>query len=84
MKTSIRGMLEAVYRVGAMMPPPARAAILSIRTRPNVPLLDQFAAPPNGIYAVFPHAKHQPPRVRLWLDFLKQNYARPEFWISSR
>ena len=42
-----------------------------------VPLLDEFAAPPNGIYAVFPHAKHQPLRVRLWLDFLKQNYARP-------
>jgi DNA-binding transcriptional LysR family regulator len=45
-----------------------------------VPLLDEFAAPPNGIYAVFPHAKHLPLRVRLWLDFLKAQYARPEFW----
>ncbi|MBU2407475.1 MAG: LysR family transcriptional regulator, partial [Gammaproteobacteria bacterium] len=25
-----------------------------------VPLLDEFAAPPNGIYAVFPHARHLP------------------------
>ncbi|RZI95892.1 MAG: LysR family transcriptional regulator, partial [Variovorax sp.] len=33
-----------------------------------VPLLDAFAAPANGIYAVFPHAKHLPLRVRLWLD----------------
>jgi len=48
-----------------------------------VPLLDEFAAPPNGIYAVFPHAKHQPLRVRLWLDFLKQNYARPEYWSEA-
>ncbi|MBB3180712.1 LysR family transcriptional regulator [Variovorax sp. Sphag1AA] len=45
-----------------------------------VPLLDDFAAPPNGIYAVFPQRKHLPLRVRLWLDFLKANYARPEFW----
>lgn len=45
-----------------------------------VPLLDAFAAPPNGIYAVFPQRKHLPLRVRLWLDFLKQQYAMPEFW----
>ncbi len=45
-----------------------------------VPLLDEFAAPPNGIYAVFPERKHLPLRVRLWLDFLKAQYARPEFW----
>jgi DNA-binding transcriptional LysR family regulator len=45
-----------------------------------VPLLDDFAAPPNGIYAVFPQRKHLPLRVRLWLDFLKAQYARPEFW----
>ena len=45
-----------------------------------VPLLDEFAAPPNGIYAVFPQRKHLPLRLRLWLDFLKAHYARPEFW----
>ncbi|MEP6723216.1 MAG: LysR family transcriptional regulator [Variovorax sp.] len=45
-----------------------------------VPLLDAFAAPPNGVYAVFPQRKHLPLRVRLWLDFLKQQYALPEFW----
>eukprot|EP01036_Dinobryon_divergens_P039017 gene39017-51320_t len=45
-----------------------------------VPLLDEFAAPPNGIYAVFAGAKHLPLRVRLWLDFLKEQYGNPEFW----
>jgi DNA-binding transcriptional LysR family regulator len=45
-----------------------------------VPLLDEFAAPPNGIYAVFTGTKHLPLRVRLWLDFLKTHYGRPEFW----
>ncbi len=45
-----------------------------------VPLLEEFAAPPNGIYAVFAGTKHLPLRVRLWLDFLKEQYGRPEFW----
>ncbi|MDP3135125.1 MAG: LysR family transcriptional regulator [Burkholderiaceae bacterium] len=45
-----------------------------------LPLLEEFAAPPNGIYAVFPQRKHLPLRVRLWIDFLKHNYGRAEFW----
>jgi DNA-binding transcriptional LysR family regulator len=45
-----------------------------------VALLEDFAAPANGIYAVFPHAKHMPLRLRLWIDFLKHHYAQPGFW----
>ncbi len=47
-----------------------------------VPVLEEFAAPPNGIYAVFPQSKHLPLRVRLWLDYLKQHYGTPGFWQS--
>jgi DNA-binding transcriptional LysR family regulator len=45
-----------------------------------VTVLDDYAAPPNGIYAVFPHAKHLPLRVRLWIDFLKHTYGDPSYW----
>ncbi len=45
-----------------------------------VSVLDDFAAPPNGIYAVFPHAKHLPLRVRLWIDFLKHTYGDSAYW----
>ena len=48
-----------------------------------VALLEEFAAPPNGIYAVFAQRKHMPLRVRLWIDFLKNQYAQPEFWAST-
>ena len=48
-----------------------------------VPVLEDFAAPPNGIYAVFPQRKHLPLRVRLWIDFLKQNYSQSEYWRGS-
>ncbi|MDP3082527.1 MAG: LysR family transcriptional regulator [Rubrivivax sp.] len=43
-------------------------------------VLDEFAAPPNGIYAVFPQRKHLPLRVRLWIDFIKHSFADPAFW----
>ena len=45
-----------------------------------VEVLAGFAAPPNGIYAVFPQRKHLPLRVRLWIDFLKHHYGQSEFW----
>ena len=48
-----------------------------------VEVLAPFAAPPNGIYAVFPQRKHLPLRVRLWIDFLKHHYAQPRFWMAG-
>ena len=45
-----------------------------------VAVLEDFAAPPNGIYAVFPERKHLPLRVRLWIDFLKLHYGSRDFW----
>ena len=45
-----------------------------------VEVLKEYAAPPNGIYAVFPQRKHLPLRLRLWIDFLKHHYAQPDFW----
>jgi DNA-binding transcriptional LysR family regulator len=48
-----------------------------------VAVLEDYAAPPNGIYAVFPQRKHLPLRVRLWIDFLKHHYGQSEFWVNA-
>jgi DNA-binding transcriptional LysR family regulator len=48
-----------------------------------VPLLEAFAAPPNGIYAVLPQRKHLPLRVRLWIDFLKHHYGDASYWRGA-
>ena len=45
-----------------------------------VSVLDDFAAPPNGIYAVFPQSRHLPLRMRVWVDFLKHTYGDPGYW----
>jgi DNA-binding transcriptional LysR family regulator len=51
-----------------------------IRQGRLVSVLEEFAAPPNGIYAVFPQRKHLPLRLRLWIDYLKENYAKASYW----
>jgi len=48
-----------------------------------VALLDDFASPPNGIYAVVPQRKHLPLRVRLWIDFLKHSYGESSYWTRA-
>ena len=45
-----------------------------------VSVLDDYAAPPNGIFAVFAHARHLPLRARLWIDYLRRTYAEPNYW----
>lgn len=51
-----------------------------------VTVLDEFAAPPVGIYAVVPQRRHLPLRVRLLVEFLKAEWRRPGYWdgASSR
>jgi len=46
-------------------------------------VLDDFAAPPNGIFAVIPQRKHLPLRVRLWIDFLKHHYGSSDYWTRA-
>jgi DNA-binding transcriptional LysR family regulator len=48
-----------------------------------VPVLEEFAAPPNGIYAVFSQRKHLPLRLRLWIDFLKDHYGHANYWSAA-
>jgi DNA-binding transcriptional LysR family regulator len=49
-----------------------------------VAVLQDYDAPANGIFAVFPQRKHLPLRVRLWIDFLKHSYGQPEFWAAPQ
>ena len=48
-----------------------------------VPLLEIYAAPPNGIYAVFAQRRHLPLRVRLWIDFVKHSFGDPGYWAAA-
>jgi DNA-binding transcriptional LysR family regulator len=54
-----------------------------VRAGELVSVLTDFAAPPTGIYAVFPHARHLALRVRLWIDFLKHSYGDSSYWRPS-
>lgn len=46
-----------------------------------ITVLDSFAAPANGIYAIRPERKHVPLRVRLFIEHLKQRYQSADYWL---
>lgn len=48
-----------------------------------VSVLDEFAAPPTGIFAVFPQRKYLPLRVRLLIDHLKHTYGNAAYWDTA-
>ncbi len=48
-----------------------------------VSVLDAHAAPPNGVFVVLPQRKHLPLRLRLWIDFLRDAFARPGFGLQN-
>lgn len=47
------------------------------------PLLESFSAPPSGIYAVLTQRQYLTLRVRLWIDFLKEHYSKPNYWTQT-
>ncbi|MFT4047805.1 MAG: LysR family transcriptional regulator [Solimonas sp.] len=47
-----------------------------------VEVLADYAAPPNGIYALFLERRHLPLRTRLFVEFLKQRFGDPAYWRS--
>ncbi len=51
-----------------------------VRAGRLVPVLEDYAAPPLGIYAVFPQRRQLPLRVRLFIDLLKHTYGSPGYW----
>jgi DNA-binding transcriptional LysR family regulator len=48
-----------------------------------IAVLDEFAAPPMGIYAVFPQHRQMPLRLRLFIDQLKKTFGDPAHWVRS-
>ena len=47
-----------------------------------VSVLDDYAAPSNGIFALLAERKHLPLRVRAFVDLLKSHYGQASYWDS--
>lgn len=47
-------------------------------------VLQDYAAPPNGIHALFVARRHLPLRTRLFVEHLKQTFGDPDYWQSRR
>jgi DNA-binding transcriptional LysR family regulator len=49
-----------------------------------VEVLQDFAAPENGIFALYAQRKHSPARLRAWLDHLRACFEDPAQWIAPQ
>jgi len=54
-----------------------------LRTGRLVAVLEQWAAPPIGIHALYPQRAHLPPRLRLSIDLMKETYGRADYWEET-
>lgn len=45
------------------------------------PILSDYQLKPSGIYAVYPHREHVPPKVRIFIDFLSK-HCHNAAWVS--
>jgi DNA-binding transcriptional LysR family regulator len=43
-------------------------------------VLDEFAAPGNNVYAVYPERRLLPAKVKLFIEFLKGAFGDPPYW----
>lgn len=43
-------------------------------------VLNEYSPKDIGIYAVYPHHRHLPPKVRLFLDFLAERFGEEHYW----
>lgn len=48
-----------------------------------VSVLDDYAAPANGIFALLPERKHLPQRVKVFVDMLRQAFAPINAWVRG-
>ncbi|MEZ5727659.1 MAG: LysR family transcriptional regulator [Burkholderiaceae bacterium] len=43
-------------------------------------VLNEFPAPDSGVFALFAQRRQMPLRVRMFVDFLRERYAAPDYW----
>jgi DNA-binding transcriptional LysR family regulator len=47
-----------------------------------VPVLEPFIRQEGGVYAVYPHARYLPPKIRVFVDFLAERWGGDADWPS--
>jgi DNA-binding transcriptional LysR family regulator len=48
-----------------------------------VPVLGEFIRQEGGIYAVYPHARYLPPKIRVFIDFLAERWGGDPQWPKT-
>jgi DNA-binding transcriptional LysR family regulator len=75
-------LAEAAAQGAGIVFEPAFIVGPDVRAGRLVPLLQEFAAPPMPIYAVYPSRKHLSAKVRVFVEFLVERFAGAQDWSA--
>jgi DNA-binding transcriptional LysR family regulator len=75
-----RACVEAALAGFGVAYVPAFAAAEELRAGRLTAILCDFEPEPIHVHAVYPHARHLAPKVRVFVDFLAQRYAGEPAW----
>jgi DNA-binding transcriptional LysR family regulator len=76
-------LAEAAAQGAGIVFEPAFIVGSDVRAGRLVPLLQEFAAPPMPIYAVYPSRKHLSAKVRLFVESLVQRFSQAQDWSAA-
>jgi DNA-binding transcriptional LysR family regulator len=76
-------LAEAAAQGAGIVFEPAFIVGPDVRAGRLVPLLQEFTAAPMPIYAVYPSRKHLSAKVRLFVDFLVERFAKAPDWSAA-
>ena len=68
-----RALLDAALKGIGIVQLPDYYVQAAVDSRRLIPVLTHYQEDDDGIWAVYPHDRHLPPKVRLLLDFFLQN-----------
>jgi DNA-binding transcriptional LysR family regulator len=54
-----------------------------LRNGKLIPVLEDYELTPRGIYALYPHREHLPPKVRIFMDFLEKHCQKANWSLPS-
>ncbi len=70
-----RALADAALKGLGIVQLPGEYVLNHIRSGKLVSLLEEFCAPDEGIWAIYPHNKHLLPKVRMLIDYLDEELS---------
>lgn len=71
-----RALVDAALKGLGIVQLPEEYVLSHIQSKELIPLLESYCSPDEGIWAIYPHNKQLPPKVRMLIDYLAEELQK--------